>query len=171
MDDIRFEWGAAKARENVRKHGVSFEEARTVFADDNAILLDDPDHSASEERFALAVQGTAEGIFDWNVPANEVYLAPRFKALLGYEEPFLYKLSGYVAEMMKEAYPDPKRAPGNKLVVVDLEAVSALARPVTLAEIKGMAVFAESPLVRQGRLSVVPLTAAQWKAIEGRSRE
>lgn len=53
MDDFRFEWDPAKARENVRKHGISFDEAQTVFADDRAILLDDPDHSAGEDRFAL----------------------------------------------------------------------------------------------------------------------
>ena len=53
MDDFRFEWDAGKARENLRKYGVSFDEARTVFADDNAILLDDPDHSTDEDRFAL----------------------------------------------------------------------------------------------------------------------
>ena len=53
MDDIRFDWDPAKARENVRKHGISFDEARTVFADENAILLDDPDHSSAEDRFAL----------------------------------------------------------------------------------------------------------------------
>ena len=53
MDDIRFDWDPAKARENVRKHGISFDEARTVFADENAILLDDPDHSSDEDRFAL----------------------------------------------------------------------------------------------------------------------
>ncbi len=43
------------------------------------------DVRASEERFALAVRGTEEGIWDWNVLTNEVYLAPRFKELLGYE--------------------------------------------------------------------------------------
>lgn len=53
MDNLHFEWDPAKARENLRKHGVSFDEARTVFADDQAILLDDPDHSADEDRFAL----------------------------------------------------------------------------------------------------------------------
>ena len=53
MDDIRFEWDPAKDRENRRKHGVSFDEAKTVFADDRAILLDDLDHSAEEDRFAL----------------------------------------------------------------------------------------------------------------------
>jgi uncharacterized DUF497 family protein len=51
--DVRFQWNPAKARENVRKHGVSFDEAQTVFADENAILLDDPDHSAVEDRFVL----------------------------------------------------------------------------------------------------------------------
>ena len=53
MDDLRFEWDPAKARDNLRKHGVSFDEAQTVFADEQAILLDDPDHSSEEDRFAL----------------------------------------------------------------------------------------------------------------------
>jgi len=53
VDAFRFDWDPAKARENLRKHGISFDEARTVFADDNAILLDDPDHSTDEDRFAL----------------------------------------------------------------------------------------------------------------------
>jgi predicted RNA-binding protein with PUA-like domain len=73
------------------------------------------------------------------------------------------------AEVEREAYPDPKEK-GGTLVVVDVVARERLARPVTLAEIKAMAEFAESPLVRQGRLSVVPLTAAQWEAIEARGR-
>jgi uncharacterized DUF497 family protein len=49
----RFEWDPRKDAENRRKHGVSFEEARTVFADEYALLLDDPDHSAAEDRFIL----------------------------------------------------------------------------------------------------------------------
>ena len=73
------------------------------------------------------------------------------------------------AEVVREAYPDPQ-GKNERLVVVDVEARGRLARPVTLAEIKAMPEFAESPLVRQGRLSVVPLTAAQWKAIEARGR-
>jgi predicted RNA-binding protein with PUA-like domain len=43
--------------------------------------------------------------------------------------------------------------------------VRKLARPVTLAEMKAMSVFKDSPLARQGRLSVVPLTKAQWAAV------
>jgi len=73
------------------------------------------------------------------------------------------------AEVVREAYPDPK-AKNERLVVVDVEPRGRLARPVTLAEIKAMAEFAQSPLVRQGRLSVVPITAAQWKAVEAQGR-
>jgi predicted RNA-binding protein with PUA-like domain len=73
------------------------------------------------------------------------------------------------AEVVKEAYPDP-RAKNARLVVVDIQPRGRLARPVALAEIRAMPEFAASPLVRQGRLSVVPLTAAQWKAIEARGR-
>jgi len=50
---------------------------------------------------------------------------------------------------------------------VEIKAGKALKTPVTLAEIKANKLFAESPLVRQGRLSVVPLTAAQYKALVG----
>lgn len=74
-----------------------------------------------------------------------------------------------LAGVAREAYPDPK-AKGGRLVVVDVEPRGRLARPVTLAEMKAMPEFASSPLVRQGRLSVVPLTAAQWKAVLDRSR-
>lgn len=50
---LTFEWDDAKARANVRKHGISFEEASTAFADASALLLDDDDHSEAEERFVL----------------------------------------------------------------------------------------------------------------------
>src|SRR5262245_47642772 len=53
MADLRFIWDPAKARTNLSKHGISFEEAETVFSDDNAILMPDPDHSDDEERFLL----------------------------------------------------------------------------------------------------------------------
>ena len=53
MTDIRFAWDEAKAEENHGKHGVSFEEASTVFADENARLKHDPDHSQTEDRFLL----------------------------------------------------------------------------------------------------------------------
>ena len=68
------------------------------------------------------------------------------------------------ALVVRAAYPDPK-AKDPRLVVVDLAPAGRLARPVTLAEIRGIAAFADSPLLRQGRLSVVPLTKGQWNAL------
>jgi len=53
MSSICFEWDESKNRENKRKHGVSFEEAQTVFLDENAIRYFDPDHSSDEDRFLM----------------------------------------------------------------------------------------------------------------------
>ena len=53
MKELRFVWDKRKNRANVRKHKVSFEEAETVFKDENAILYFDPDHSEDEDRFIL----------------------------------------------------------------------------------------------------------------------
>jgi predicted RNA-binding protein with PUA-like domain len=50
---------------------------------------------------------------------------------------------------------------------VKIKVGKALARPVTLAEVKANKLFADSPLVRQGRLSVVPLSGAQYKFLVG----
>ena len=48
-----FDWNTEKAQSNVRKHGVSFDEASTVFGDSFAFLIMDPDHSLEEERYLL----------------------------------------------------------------------------------------------------------------------
>ncbi|HDV7284339.1 TPA: BrnT family toxin [Mannheimia haemolytica] len=54
MEDINgFEWDSEKALRNQQKHGVSFIEAVSVFYDNNAMLIPDPDHSSGEERFLL----------------------------------------------------------------------------------------------------------------------
>ena len=53
MADIRFEWDDGKNQANRHKHGTSFEEAQTVFLDENAMRFFDPDHSADEERFLM----------------------------------------------------------------------------------------------------------------------
>jgi uncharacterized DUF497 family protein len=50
---ISFEWDNHKAQKNVKKHGVSFEEAASVFYDELAKILDDPDHSHDEDRFII----------------------------------------------------------------------------------------------------------------------
>jgi uncharacterized DUF497 family protein len=48
---MRFEWDRDKAQRNLRKHGVSFDEAVTVFYDPLSATFDDPDHSVAEQRF------------------------------------------------------------------------------------------------------------------------
>jgi len=53
MKKLIFEWDDTKNGTNQKKHGVSFEEAQTVFFDESAIQFDDPDHSIDEERFLL----------------------------------------------------------------------------------------------------------------------
>jgi uncharacterized DUF497 family protein len=53
MDAIDFSWDERKNPENLRKHGISFEEASAAFSDENARLKHDPDHSQDEDRFIL----------------------------------------------------------------------------------------------------------------------
>ncbi|KAA3602809.1 MAG: BrnT family toxin [Calditrichaeota bacterium] len=53
MKYLHFEWDSNKNQENKKKHKISFEEAKTVFYDDNARLIPDSDHSEKEERFIL----------------------------------------------------------------------------------------------------------------------
>ena len=53
MNGLQFEWDKSKEKANIVKHGVSFDEAKTVFYDENARLIADPDHSEEEDRFIL----------------------------------------------------------------------------------------------------------------------
>ena len=59
---IKFEWDSVKATANARKHGVSFEEAQSVFYDEFAVQFFDNDHSSDEERFLLLGMSTAAGL-------------------------------------------------------------------------------------------------------------
>jgi predicted RNA-binding protein with PUA-like domain len=70
-----------------------------------------------------------------------------------------------VARATSAAYPDPKQR-DPKLLVFDLEPVKPLARPVTLAEVKGNARLKSWELARLPRLSVMPVTAEQWQEVE-----
>lgn len=71
-----------------------------------------------------------------------------------------------IAKALGNAYADPDDASG-KRAVVDIGPVRKLARPVTLAEIKADPAFKAFPLVRIARLSVMPVSDAEWKRIEG----
>lgn len=59
-DNVKFEWDSRKARINLRKHGVTFEEAASVFDDPLASYYGDPDHSPAEQRY-LAIGRSAKG--------------------------------------------------------------------------------------------------------------
>ena len=74
-----------------------------------------------------------------------------------------------VAKAVGDAYPDPKDSAG-KAFVVDIQPERPLARAVTLAEIKASKAFASFPLTRLPRLSVMPVSDAEWKEIERMSR-
>jgi len=70
-----------------------------------------------------------------------------------------------IVKALSDTYPDPEDASG-KYVAVDVAPVKRLPRPVTLAEIKADAAFKDFPLVRIARLSVMPVTDAEWARIE-----
>ena len=70
-----------------------------------------------------------------------------------------------IAKAVSHPYPDPEDATG-RYAAVDITPVKRLARPVTLAEIKADTAFRDFPLVRIARLSVMPVTDAEWERIE-----
>jgi len=53
MDELQFEWDKRKEQANIKKHGVSFDEARSVFYDEDAMQFFDPEHSDNEDRFIM----------------------------------------------------------------------------------------------------------------------
>ncbi|HJZ12281.1 MAG TPA: EVE domain-containing protein [Acidobacteriota bacterium] len=69
-----------------------------------------------------------------------------------------------LAEITREAYADPKQK-DPKLAVVDIRALKRLKRPITLADVKARKEFADFPLVRMPRLSVMPVTTTQWNSL------
>jgi predicted RNA-binding protein with PUA-like domain len=103
----------------------------------------------------------------WDGVANPVALK-NLKAMAVGDRVFVYHTGGEksvvgVAEVVKTAYADAKGLP-----VVDLKAVGRMKTAVTLAEIKAEVAFADSALVKQGRLSVVPVNAAQERFLAKR---
>lgn len=111
----------------------------------------------------------AEGRTAWDGVANPAALK-NMKAMKAGDRVLIYhtgneKAAVGIARVLKEAYPDPELDDARR-IVVDVEAVGKLNAAVTLGQLKASPLFADSPLVRQGRLSVVPLTREQWRAIE-----
>lgn len=69
-----------------------------------------------------------------------------------------------IAEVVKEYYPDPTDASG-RFGMVDIKAIRPMVKPVTLADIKAEPKLSDLALVRQSRLSVLPVSSAEWKVI------
>jgi len=109
-----------------------------------------------------------DGIAEWDGVRN-YQASNNLKAMRIGDRAFFYhsvnekRIVGTV-EVVKEYYPDPSDASG-RFGMVDVKALSALNKPVTLAEIKAEPALADFALVRQSRLSVVPVTNAQWQLI------
>ena len=109
-----------------------------------------------------------DGVAEWDGVRNH-QASNNMKAMKLGDRAFFYhsvnekRIVGIVA-VVKEYYPDHTDASG-RFGMVDVEAVRPFERPVTLAEIKAEPRLAELPLIRQSRLSVMPIGAREWKLI------
>jgi predicted RNA-binding protein with PUA-like domain len=110
----------------------------------------------------------ARGVEPWDGVANPTALRNMRAAVVG-ETCVIYhtgteRRAVGLGTVERAAYPDPKHN-DDKLIVIDIRAGARLPKPVGLDQIKADGRFADSPLVRMGRLSVVPLTPEQYSAI------
>ena len=109
-----------------------------------------------------------DGRTHWNGVRNH-QAAANLKAMKPGDQAFFYhsnegkEIVGIV-EIVKEAYPDPTDETG-KFVKVDVKALKPLKTPVTLAAMKATPALKDMALLRQSRLSVCPVGAAEWKGI------
>ncbi|AGH97245.1 EVE domain-containing protein [Micavibrio aeruginosavorus] len=113
-------------------------------------------------------QQVKKGVEGWNGVRN-YQAANNLRAMKKGDEAFFYhsnegkEIVGIVT-IVREAYPDPTDEKG-KFVMVDVKADRAMPKPVTLAVIKDTPALQDMALVKQSRLSVSPVTAAEWKTI------
>ena len=108
-----------------------------------------------------------EGVTPWTGVSNP-QAQGNLRAMKAGDRAIIYhsgvKQAVGVAVVVRTAYPDPTGSPG--AVCVDVRAAEPLAAPVPLEALKQEPAFADSALLRQGRLSVVPLSAAEWRGLE-----
>jgi len=108
------------------------------------------------------------GVAEWDGVRNH-QASNNMKAMRVGDRAFFYhsvnekRIVGIV-EVVKEYYPDPTDASG-RFGMVDVKALTALIKPVTLSDIKSQPPLADFALVRQSRLSVMPVTDDQWRLI------
>ena len=110
----------------------------------------------------------------WDGVANNLALM-HLKDIKKGEQIFIYhtgdeKQAVGIARALGGAYPDPSKN-DPKLLVVNIEPVKALAKPVTLAQVKADKKLANFDLVRNSRLSIMKVTDEQWEIIEGMAKK
>jgi predicted RNA-binding protein with PUA-like domain len=109
-----------------------------------------------------------DGVTPWSGIANP-QARRNLRAMARGERAVVYhsgeKRAVGIAEVVKPAYADPAAEEGDDAVLVDVRAIEPLPAPVPLEALKQEAAFAGSALLRQGRLSVVPLSPAEWKVV------
>jgi predicted RNA-binding protein with PUA-like domain len=119
------------------------------------------------ENWSFAMHA-AEGVAAWDGVRNHA-AAKNLRTMKKGDRAFFYhsvtekRLAG-ILEVAREAYPDPTD-PEGKWVAVDFKAVGAIEKPVTLADIKAQPKLHNLALIRQSRLSVMPVTAAEWQIL------
>ena len=127
------------------------------------LVKEEPEHYSYEQ-----LEGDGRTV--WAGVRNP--LAQRHLGSMRRGDPVLYYHTGKVkavvavARVASDPYPDPGD-PAGKLVVVDLEPVRKLPRPITLAAVKADPAFARFPLVRMPRLSVMPVSPEEWERLVG----
>jgi predicted RNA-binding protein with PUA-like domain len=109
-----------------------------------------------------------DGVAEWDGVRNH-QAANNMKAMKLGDQCFFYhsvseKSVVGIVEVVRLYYPDPTD-PSGRFGMVDVKALRAMTRPVSLAEIKAEPRLADLPLIRQSRLSVLPVPAAQWRII------
>lgn len=113
-------------------------------------------------------QQVAHGVEPWTGVRNHAAKRSLMAMRIGDRAFFYHSNVGKeivgVVEVVREAYPDPTAASGG-WVAVDVRAIAPLPKPVSLAVIKADPVFADFALVRQSRLSVLPVSAAHWRRL------
>lgn len=109
----------------------------------------------------------------WDGVRNHLAKLNLMKMKLGEEVFFYHSNEGLeivgIAEVIREAYPDPMAAPGEPWVLVDFAAVKPLPRPISLKEVKATPALATMSLITSMRLSVQPVTDAEWTLISAMS--
>lgn len=128
------------------------------------LIKSEPDAWSWDEQVKAGAKGTA-----WTGVRNHAAKLNLMKMKAGDRCFFYHSNVGKeivgVAEVCREAYPDPDARPGEPWVVVDVKAVAPMPRPVGLAAVKAEPKLRNMALLRQSRLSVQPVTAAEWRTV------